>query len=295
VDVVRTKTDLRSALAARRGRGDTRGGRAAIGFVPTMGALHEGHLALVDVARQRAATVVMSIFVNPLQFGPREDFAAYPRPLERDLALAESRGVDVVFAPGVDEMYPTPSLVSVVPVGSVDRPALDSRWEGATRPGHFAGVLTVVAKLFLIVQPDVAAFGQKDLQQVTLVRAMVRDLDFPIEIVVVPTVRDPDGLALSSRNVYLSPQERQQAVAIPKALQDMLQAWRGGVGEANALLNIGRDVLAREPSIAVDYLAVAEPQRLEPVVHVESGAVAMIAARVGRTRLIDNVRFERGT
>ncbi len=258
-----------------------------------MGALHEGHLALVDAARASAATVVMSVFVNPLQFAPTDDFAAYPRDLDRDAGLACGRGVDVLFAPTVGEMYPITQRVAVAPIVPSDRPALDARWEGAARPGHFAGVLTVVSKLFHIVQPDVAMFGRKDLQQVTLIRAMVQDLDLPVEVVTVPTVRGDDGLALSSRNAYLSPAERAQALVIPQALQAMVQAWaRDAVRDADALAGIGRRLLGRQPAVKVEYLGLADPIGLEPVREVSAGAVAMIAARVGRTRLIDNVVFE---
>src|SRR5690242_7471431 len=193
-----------------------------IALVPTMGALHEGHLALVDHARERASLVVLSLFVNPLQFGPNEDFARYPRDREGDAKLAEARGVDVLFAPPVDELYRAGRAVSVVPT------ALASRWEGASRPGHFTGVLTVVAKLFNIVQPHTAVFGQKDIQQATLIRAMVRDLDFPIEVVVAPTVREADGVALSSRNAYLGAADRARARVLSRAIFAMRDAFDAG-------------------------------------------------------------------
>jgi pantoate--beta-alanine ligase len=287
VRIVTTIAQLRSVVRAARARGDV------IGFVPTMGALHEGHLALVDAVRPRAGCVVMSIFVNPLQFGPSEDLAAYPRTLASDSALAAAHDVDIVFAPSPAEMYPSPPAVSVTP--AVARPgdvALDARWEGAVRPGHFAGVLTVVAKLFHIVQPDLAAFGRKDLQQLTLVRAMVRDLNMPVDIVAVPTVRAPDGLALSSRNAYLSESERARALAVPRALEAMVRAWsEDHTTGAEALIALGHEVLGRESGVTADYLAVAEPERLEPIADVVPGAVAMVAARVGRTRLIDNAVF----
>ena len=285
--IVTTIAQLRSVLRAARARGDV------IGFVPTMGALHEGHLALVDAVRPRAGCVVMSIFVNPLQFGPSEDLAAYPRTLDSDAALAAAHDVDIVFAPSAAEMYPMPPAVAVTPVAP--RPgdiALDARWEGAVRPGHFAGVLTVVAKLFHIVQPDLAAFGRKDLQQLTLIRAMVRDLNIPVDIVAVPTVRAADGLALSSRNAYLSESERARALAVPRALEVMVRAWtEGRTTDADALIALGHDVLARESDVTADYLAIAEAERLEPIADVVPGAVAMVAARVGRTRLIDNAVF----
>lgn len=258
-----------------------------------MGALHEGHLALIDAARARGASVVLSIFVNPLQFAPTDDFAAYPRTLERDAELGRARGVDLLFAPTVGEMYPAASRVRVGPAAREDGTALDRRWEGAARPGHFAGVLTVVSKLFHIVEPDLAFFGRKDLQQVTLVRAMVQDLNFPLEVVTVPTVRADDGLALSSRNAYLSPTERSQALVIPAALEAMIRAWSDeGVDEAAVLEAIGRSVLGREPTVKVEYLGLADPTTLEPVGRVQGGTVVMVAARVGRTRLIDNMIFE---
>jgi pantoate--beta-alanine ligase len=287
VRIVTTIAQLRSVVRAARARGDV------IGFVPTMGALHDGHLALVDAVRPRAGCVVMSIFVNPLQFGPSEDLAAYPRTLDSDSALAAAHDVDIVFAPSAAEMYPSPPAVSVTPMAARrDDVALDARWEGAVRPGHFAGVLTVVAKLFHIVQPDLAAFGRKDLQQHTLVRAMVRDLNIPVDIVAVPTVRAADGLALSSRNAFLSEPERARALAIPRALDAMVRAWtEAQTTDAGALIALGHEVLARESDVAADYLAIAEPERLEPITDVIPGAVAVVAARVGRTRLIDNAVF----
>ncbi len=282
MDTVTCVDDARAAIRARRAAGHV------VGFVPTMGALHAGHAALVALARRRTPCVVMSIFVNPLQFGPAEDFGGYPRPLDADIAMARAAGVDILFLPAVAEMYPAGRAVTVSAAG------LDARWEGASRPGHFAGVLTIVAKLFHIVGPDLAVFGQKDVQQVALIRAMVRDLDFPVALAVAPTVREPDGLALSSRNAYLTQEERRSAVAIPRALRAMDAAWRTrGVADAAAVQAIGGDVLRREPGIAVDYIGLAEPDRLEPVTTVTAGAVAMVAARVGRTRLIDNIVFGR--
>ncbi|HET7586227.1 MAG TPA: pantoate--beta-alanine ligase [Gemmatimonadaceae bacterium] len=262
---------------------DWRRSGARIALVPTMGALHEGHLHLVDAARAAADVVVMSIFVNPLQFGPSEDFERYPRDLEGDLRKAETRGVDAVFAPPAEEMYAHARTVIVAPV------ALADRWEGASRPGHFAGVLTVVAKLFNIVQPDVAVFGQKDIQQAALIRAMVRDLDIPLTVLIEPTVRDTDGLALSSRNRYLSPEERRQAQLLPRALHEMADAYAGGEVRALALVERGRAILATAPLVRVEYLAAVDPDRLEPVTFVEEGTILAVAARVGATRLIDNV------
>ena len=276
--LVRAKGDLRSALAPERSAGRT------IGLVPTMGFLHEGHLRLVDEARQRAGFVVMSIFVNPLQFGPHEDFARYPRDLEGDVRKADSRGVDLIFAPRAEDMYAGDRVVSVTPH------ALAERWEGAVRPGHFGGMLTVVAKLFNLVLPQVAIFGQKDIQQATLVRAMVRDLDFPIEIHVAATVREDDGLAMSSRNGYLSGDDRRRALVLSRALRAIAEAAAAGERDAAALETLGYDVLAEEgPGVSVDYLALVDGERLEPVAVAEPGTIVMVAARVGPTRLIDNI------
>lgn len=269
----------------------TRGHRAAgrrIGLVPTMGYLHAGHLALVDEARGRADVVVMSIFVNPLQFGPGEDLGHYPRDLPRDRALAEGHGVDALFVPSETMMYPPGSEVRIAPGPTA------ARWEGTVRPGHFGGVLTVVAKLFHLVEPDVACFGQKDIQQATLVRQMVRDLDWPIELPVVPTVREPDGLALSSRNTYLAPAERQSAVGLSGALRVAHQAWRGGETGAAAIEAQMRRSLEMYPALAVDYIAIADPSDLAPVVRVDADTIVAIAGRLGRTRLIDNITLSEG-
>jgi pantoate--beta-alanine ligase len=263
-------------------RGERAAGRRAA-FVPTMGYLHEGHLRLVDEARARADTVLMSIFVNPLQFGPHEDLARYPRDLPRDRRLAEARGVDALFVPSEAVMYPPGSEIRVVPGPTA------ARWEGAARPGHFEGVLTVVAKLFHLAEPDIACFGRKDIQQATLVRQMVRDLDWPLEIVVVPTVREPDGLALSSRNAYLDADLRRRAVILSAALRAAHERFRAGERQAGALEAVTRDTLASEPTVEVEYVAVAEPRTLAPVETVEADTVVALAARLGRTRLIDNI------
>jgi pantoate--beta-alanine ligase len=262
--------------------------RRRIGFVPTMGALHEGHLRLVDEARHRADTVIMSVFVNPLQFGPNEDFARYPRDLARDRALATGRHVDALFVPSVDTMYPPGAEIRVVPGPSADR------WEGAARPGHFTGVLTVVAKLLHLVEPDVACFGRKDVQQAVLITQMVRDLDWPLEIHVVTTVREPDGLALSSRNAYLDPGERRDAAALSGALRAAHEAWRGGESDAAAIERAMRDHLERYPRVQVEYIAIAEPGGLAPVAKAGADTIAALAARVGRTRLIDNIVLGEG-
>ena len=254
-----------------------------VGLVPTMGALHEGHLALVDRARDLSDRVVMSVFVNPLQFGPGEDFARYPRNLERDRALAEERGVDLLFVPAVEALYPEGAETRVVPGSAA------GMWEGALRPGHFAGVLTVVAKLFNLVQPDIAVFGQKDIQQVTLVRKMVDDLDFPLRMVVAPTVREADGLALSSRNIYLDAGARKQALGLSRALAAAEAAFVAGRRDATSLEARIRDVLEQHPGLDPDYIAIVDPERLQPVAQAVSGTIVALAARVGGTRLIDNI------
>jgi len=274
--------DLKGWVRSRRREG------RRIGLVPTMGFLHEGHLALVDEAKRRADVVLMTIFVNPLQFGPTEDLSRYPRDLARDRRLASSRGVEAIFVPSEAVMYPPGSEIRVIPGRSADR------WEGAARPGHFAGVLTVVAKLFHLVEPDVACFGRKDVQQAVLIRQMVRDLDWPLELAVVPTVREPDGLALSSRNAYLDPEQRKRAVALSGALQEAHVAWRGGERSAKAIEERARRYLDAYPDIQVEYLAVAEPEALEPVQEVQATTVVAVAARVGLTRLIDNVVLGEG-
>lgn len=272
-----TIADLRRHLAAER-----RAGRR-VALVPTMGYLHEGHLGLVDAAREEADVVVLSLFVNPLQFQPGEDFERYPRDLAHDRALAEARGVHVLFAPEVSEMYGTADAVRIVPGEAA------ARWEGEFRPGHFEGVLTVVAKLFNIVQPDLAVFGQKDIQQVILIRHMVSELDFPVQIRVVPTSREADGLARSSRNVYLSAAERVSAVAISRALRAVEALFERGETSADALRLAAAEELAAAEDLVPDYIAVADPDRLAPVDTVDAGTVVAIAARVGTTRLIDNV------
>ena len=259
-----------------------------IALVPTMGYLHEGHLALVDEARRRADVVLMSLFVNPLQFGPTEDLARYPRDLPRDRRLAEARGVDALFVPSEAVMYPSGSETRVAPGRA------GTRWEGAARPGHFGGVLTVVAKLFHLVEPDVACFGRKDVQQTVLIRQMVRDLDWPIELAVVPTVRESDGLALSSRNAYLGPDQRPRAAALSGALQEAHVAWRSGERSAKAIEARMRRFLESFPDVQIEYVAVAEPEALAPVTEVEATTIVALAARVGLTRLIDNIILGEG-
>ncbi len=274
--------DLKGWVRARRREG------RRIGLVPTMGYLHEGHLALVDEARRRADVVVLSIFVNPLQFAPTEDLARYPRDLARDRGLAEERGVDALFLPSEAAMYPPGSETRVAPGPTAER------WEGTARPGHFGGVLTVVAKLFHLVEPDVACFGRKDVQQTVLVRQMVRDLDWQVELAVVPTVREPDGLALSSRNAYLDPEQRQRATALSGALQEAHVAWRGGERSPKAIEARMRRFLGAFPDVQVEYIAVAEPEALAPASVAQANTVVALAARVGLTRLIDNIVLGEG-
>ncbi len=262
---------------------ESRRAAKGIALVPTMGALHEGHLALLDLARRHAGTVVMSLFVNPLQFAPNEDFARYPRDREGDARLAAARGTDFLFAPQPDELYRPGRAVTVVPA------ALATRWDGASRPGHFTGVLTVVAKLFNIVQPDIAIFGQKDIQQVTLIRAMVRDLDFPIRIVVAPTVRENDGVALSSRNAYLSAADRARARVLSRAIFAMRDAFDAGESSGAALEALGNEVVRAESEVKLEYLAVMDAHSLEPATIATAGCIVALAASLGTTRLIDNV------
>ena len=254
-----------------------------VGFVPTMGALHDGHVSLVRAARAQSDFVVASIFVNPTQFGPNEDLTKYPRTFEADRKKLEAEGVDLLFAPSVEEMYPTGAVTFVTTEGITDR------LDGSSRPGHFRGVTTVVAKLFHIVEPDVAFFGQKDAAQVAIIGRMVRDLMFPVEIVVAPIVREPDSLALSSRNAYLSPAERNQATVLSRALHEVEARYRAGEHSSIKLIEAARQVFSSEPSVRVDYIEVVDPDTLEAVSQAPRGTLVAVAAFVGMTRLIDNV------
>lgn len=253
-----------------------------IGFVPTMGALHEGHLSLVRAAKARSDVVVVSIFVNPTQFGPNEDLSRYPRPFERDRTLLEKEGVDFLFAPTVEEMYPAGAITYVTVEGLSDKLC------GKSRPGHFRGVTTVVAKLFHIVDPDRAFFGQKDAAQAAIVRRMVRDLRMPVEIVVCPIVRDNDGLAMSSRNAYLDPQQRRQALVLSRILARVREVFEQGERRSERLIDVGKQLLAPEPSVRLDYLEIVDPESLEPLEITRQPALVAVAAYVGTTRLIDN-------
>ena len=291
---------------------DARASRSYLGkaaLVPTMGALHQGHLSLIRVARQHAPIVIVSVFVNPTQFGPREDFNKYPRPVEEDLRKCEKAGVDVVFAPPLEEMYPymkssaekpageaaasaTPQAAStVIPPGhdiQIDIPSLTSILEGKHRPGHFKGVCQVVAKLFNIIQPDVVCFGQKDFQQFRVLQAMAQALNWPIQFVRCPTVREEGGLAMSSRNQYLSDRDRQRALAISRALFQAEEEVNNGVRQTNRLTTTMQRILL-EQHLQVDYVAAVDPMTLKPVLNITGPTVLAIAARVGNTRLIDNV------
>ncbi len=255
----------------------------SIGFVPTMGALHRGHISLVRAARAQCAVVVASIFVNPTQFGPTEDFAKYPRSLEGDSRLLAAERTDYLFSPSVEEMYPSGAATWVTVEG------LSEKLDGRSRPGHFRGVTTVVSKLFQIVQPDRAFFGQKDAAQAAIIRKMVRDLNFPVEIVVCPIVREPDGLAMSSRNAYLDPTQRSRATVLNRALVAIAKLAQQGENNALRLAAAGKQVIAEEPSVRLDYLEVVEPDTLDPVSEVSRGALVAVAGYVGTTRLIDNI------
>ena len=255
----------------------------SLGLVPTMGALHEGHLSLVRAARAHNQVVATSIFVNPLQFGPNEDFSKYPRTFDRDKQLLGAEKVDLIFAPSADEMYPEGASTTVYVRG------LSEKLDGKSRPGHFQGVTTVVAKLFEIVRPDRAYFGQKDAAQVALIRKMVQDLNIDLELIICPIVREHDGLAMSSRNTYLNPEQRKQALILYRSLMRMQTLADRGESSSSALSDAGKQVLAEEPDIKLDYLEIVNPHSLDPVPDITQGALVAVAAWVGTTRLIDNI------
>jgi pantoate--beta-alanine ligase len=277
---VASSAELRAATDAARAGG------AGVGFVPTMGALHAGHRALLARARRENGFVVASVFVNPLQFGPDEDLASYPRDREADLAVLAAEGVDLAFLPGEQELWPSPPEIRLRVGG------LGDRLEGRARPGHLDGVATVVAKLLHLVGPGRAYFGQKDAQQLAVVRRMAADLAFPNQIVACPTVREPDGLAISSRNTYLSPQERQMATALYRSLQAGRAVFMAGERDPAAVEAAARNLLEAAPGVAPDYVALVEPAGFEPAKQAEPGHLLAAAARVGPTRLIDNVILE---
>lgn len=285
MEVIRTVREMQAHADARRREG------RRLALVPTMGALHEGHLALVRTARAHADHVTVSIFVNPTQFGPNEDYARYPRQLEQDVAALEALEVDVVFAPTVEEMYPDGPEANLTWV-YVEK--LDAHLCGRYRPGHFRGVTTIVAKLFNICKPHVAVFGLKDAQQFQIIRRMVRDLHYDIEMIGVPTVREPDGLALSSRNTYLSPEERKQAVVLSQAVEAARQAIEAGEQRPEAIVEAMRQILARAPLARVQYAEVVDAETLQPVARIRPGqrVLAGVAVFFGDTRLIDSVFVE---
>jgi pantoate--beta-alanine ligase len=275
--VLHTIAETRIACARIRLAGKT------LGLVPTMGALHQGHLSLVRAAQASCDAVVVSIFVNPTQFGPTEDFASYPRTLEEDCRTLQAAGVDVVFAPSVQEMYPSGASTFVEIAGVSDR------LDGASRPGHFRGVATVVAKLFNIFTPERAFFGQKDAAQVAVLRKMVRDLQFSVQLEVCPIVREPDGLAMSSRNRNLNVEQRRQALVLSRALLAVQKQALKGERESAKLLAEAVEVLAGEPGVQLDYCRIVDPDTLLDVPNIDRGALVAVAARVGTTRLIDNL------
>ena len=286
--IYRSVEEMRAGVRQARREGKR------VGLVPTMGALHEGHLSLVRAARANSEYCVVSIFVNPLQFGPKEDLAKYPRPFEQDCKLLEAEKVDAVFAPSAEEMYgsslkPKEGLSGPPEITFVEVPGLSERLDGKSRPGHFRGVATVVAKLFQIVQPQVAFFGQKDAAQVAVLRKMVHDLNFGVELRVLPIVRERDGLAMSSRNAYLDPEERKQALVLHRALMRVQAMADRGEHDARKLCEVGRELMAEEPGARLDYFEIVDPETLEAVERVGKGALVAVAAWVGSTRLIDNV------
>lgn len=281
MEIVRTVNELRCWTRALR-REASSGTIKDIGLVPTLGALHDGHASLIRVACSRCRNVAVSIFVNPTQFGPNEDYLRYPRTFAADCARAEAEGADVIFAPSVEEIYPEGSATFV------DVEVLSARLDGKTRAGHFRGVATVVAKLLVAAEPDLAFFGQKDAAQIAVLRRMITDLRFATELVVCPIVREPDGLALSSRNVYLSAAERAKALALSRAIWQVEALVDRGERHGRALIAAAETILAQEPSIRVEYIQVVDWKTLEPVEIAASGTLFAVAAWVGTTRIIDN-------
>src|SRR5207249_1758335 len=260
-------------------------GGQRLGLVPTMGALHEGHLSLVRTAKAQCDAVAASIFVNPTQFGPNEDFAKYPRSFERDCEILEREAVDLLFAPAVEEMYPQGMTTWVTVEGLSDKRC------GKARPGHFRGVTTVVAKLFQIVQPDAGFFGQKDAAQLAIIRRMVRDLNFAVEIVACPVVREPDGLAMSSRNAYLDPQQRRAAPVLYRSLLKIQEVFKRGEHRADKLIDSGKQTITEEHSVRLDYLEIVDPDTLDHADEISKTTLVAIAGYLGSTRLIDNIHL----
>jgi pantoate--beta-alanine ligase len=262
---------------------DARSGRKRLGLVPTMGALHEGHLSLVRAAKARCDAVAVSIFVNPTQFGPTEDLSKYPRQFDRDRQLLEKEGINILFAPSVDEIYPDGAVTWVVVEG------LSEKLDGRSRPGHFRGVTTIVAKLFHIIEPDAAFFGQKDAAQLAVIRRMVKDLNFSVEIVACPIVRESDGLAMSSRNAYLNREERGRALVLQRSLQQVQREFQNGERIAAKLISAAKQVFARDAQVVLDYFEIVDPDTLDPVERISQKTLVAVAAYVGSTRLIDNL------
>jgi pantoate--beta-alanine ligase len=277
MNICKTVEEMRSACWTSHQRG------RRIGFVPTMGALHDGHLSLVRAAKSQCNAVVVSIFVNPTQFGPNEDFSKYPRSFERDCEMLEKEQVEMVFAPSTEEMYPHGAVTWV----TVEE--MSGKLCGRSRPGHFRGVTTVVSKLFHIIEPDIAFFGQKDAAQVAIIRRMVRDLNMPVEIAACPIVREADGLAMSSRNAYLDPQQRKSALVLSWSLRAVEKFFGEGERDAARLQAAGKRMFAQDHSVRLDYFELVDPETLEPVTEVTRPALVAVAAFVGNTRLIDNL------
>jgi len=280
VIICKTIAEIKSFICKCKERGDT------VGLVPTMGYLHEGHLSLMKKARKLCDIVVISIFVNPTQFGPQEDFEKYPRDMKRDAALAEAVGVDAIFAPEAAEMYP-PDFCTYVEVGGITEKLC-----GRSRPGHFKGVATVVTKLFNIVQPDLAVFGWKDAQQALVIKQMVRDLNMDVKVITGPTVREADGLAMSSRNVYLSPEERKAALVLPRSLEAAREAVGNGERDAVKIKDMVVDMIKSEPLAEIDYVEICRLPDLKEVASIEGQVMLAMAVKFGDTRLIDNVVLE---
>ncbi len=278
--IAKTIGSVRKLVRQARSKGKS------VGLVPTMGALHQGHISLIEKATKNTSFVVVSIFVNPAQFGPKEDFKKYPRPLRNDLKLCENAGADVVFAPSAREIYPQENL-TWVNVEKLSQPLC-----GRSRPGHFRGVATVCAKLFNIVQPDAAFFGQKDAQQAALIRRMAADLNFPLKIIICPTVRQPDGLALSSRNQYLSPQEKKDAVCLYKSLRKCRQMVVLGENSSKKIIAQMRNILSAPASAKIEYVEIVDVKTLQPLTKIDRSALVAIAVRIGSTRLIDNILID---
>ncbi len=275
--ITKTIESVKDLVKAARAEGKK------IGLVPTMGALHIGHVSLIEAARKQTGFVVISIFVNPTQFGPGEDFKKYPRPIEDDLEICRKAGVDVVFAPTAEQMYPSENVTWV----NVEK--LTETLCGRSRPGHFRGVTTVCAKLFNIVNPDMTFFGQKDAQQSVVIKKMVADLNMPLEVIVCPTVRDPDGLAVSSRNKYLTGQQRKDATLIYKSLQKCRQLVESGTVDTEPIITQMRTILERASSIEIEYISIVNPETLEAVSRIDRQVLAAIAVKIGSARLIDNI------